>query len=430
MIRAVGEGKRSQFVHARRPAADGDPVRLLIVHPRDPAAPTIGGIQTFLRDFIKYAPPDFEITFVGVTRDAAVRPVGRWTALELHGHRVRFLAVGRADGSSRSPATPLWTAVGLARLWRALRVPGRILQVHRPYRRVMLDRHRGPTVQFIHLDLRDWPGPHFWPKLSTLYREFSDATLERMDRVLIVNETGAEFLRGEHPAIAERVDFLPVWYDADLFMPVPADERSGLRRDLGRRLGLDEGACETQRFVLMAVRLTEFKNPLLAIDTIAAVARRGRSDVQLVIAGSGELLDATRERAVALGIADRVHFLGDLPRDDLARVMQASDALLLAARSEGGGPRVVLEALACGLPVVSTTVVEVRRTVTSGVNGWLAADSSPDELAAGIDWVLAQEHGTLVNACVRASSPYTAERMLAGLYETYRSLGDRGLEPR
>lgn len=405
-------------------------MRLLIVHPRDPAAPTIGGIQTFLRDFIKYAPANFEISFVGVTRDTTARPVGRWTALDLYGHQVRFLAVGRADGSSRSTVTPLWSAVGLARMWRAMRVPDRILQVHRPYRRVMLDRHRGPTVQFIHLDLRDWPGPQGWPKLRSLYREFSDATLERMDRVLIVNETGAELLRSEHPRIADRVEFLPVWYDAGVFKPVPDDERSRLRADLAQRLGLDAAASDSQRFVLMAVRLTEIKKPLLAIDTLANLACRGRTDVQLVVAGSGELLDATRGGAAELGVADRVHFLGDVPREDLARVMQASDALLLTARSEGGGPRVVLEALACGLPVVSTTVVEVKRTVTSGVNGWLAADSTPDALAEGLDWVLAQEPGTLLKACVKAAGPYTAERMLGSLYETYRSLGDHGSEQR
>jgi glycosyltransferase involved in cell wall biosynthesis len=401
-------------------------VRLLIVHPRDPAAPTIGGIQTFLRDFIKYAPANFEISFVGVTRDTTARPVGRWTALDLYGHQVRFLAVGRADGSSRSTVTPLWSAVGLARMWRAMRVPDRILQVHRPYRRVMLDRHGGPTVQFIHLDLRDWPGPQGWPKLRSLYREFSDATLERMDRVLIVNETGAELLRHEHPRIADRVEFLPVWYDTDVFKPVPADERRRLRTDLAQRLGLDAATSGAYRFVLMAVRLTEIKKPLLAIDTLATLAGRGRSDVQLVIAGSGELLDAARARAAELGLADRVHFLGDVPREEVARVMQASDALLLTARSEGGGPRVVLEALACGLPVVSTTVVEVKRTVTSGVNGWLAAESTPDALAEGLEWVLAQELGTLVNACVQAAGPYTAERMLGGLYETYRSLGGGG----
>jgi len=406
-----------------------DPVRVLIVHPRDPAAPTIGGIQTFLSDFIKYAPPDFEISFVGTTRDAAARPVGRWQTLELHGHRVRFLAVARSGGTSRSPVMSFRSLVGLARLWQALRVPDRILQVHRPYRRFMLDRHRAPTVQFIHLDLRDWPGPQGWPKLRGLYREFSDATLERMDRVFIVNEAGAQMLRSDHPGMAERVEFLPVWYDEDVFMPATAQERDACRRELCARLGLDPAACPGQRLVLMAVRLTEIKKPLLAIDALSALARRGRNDVQLVVAGAGELLDEARAHAAALGVAERVSFLGDLPRGDLARVMQASDALLLTARSEGGGPRVVLEALACGLPVVSTTVVEVKRTVASGVNGWLVDEPTPDALAEGLDWVLSQPREPLAAAAIAAVAPFTAQRMLGGLYQTYRTIaaGARGV---
>src|SRR4051812_35889865 len=99
-----------------------DQVRVLIVHPRDPAAPTIGGIQTFLNDFIKYAPADFEISFAGTTRDRAARPIGRWLDLELHGRRIRFLAVGPSGGVSRSPAAFLRSVQGLARLWRAMHV--------------------------------------------------------------------------------------------------------------------------------------------------------------------------------------------------------------------------------------------------------------------------------------------------------------------
>src|SRR6476659_8791352 len=98
-----------------------DPVHVLIVHPRDPAAPTIGGIQTFLRDFIKYAPADFAISFVGTTRDAQARPVGHWMTLDISGRPIRFLAVGESSGFSRSPVPLLRTLKGLARLWQALR---------------------------------------------------------------------------------------------------------------------------------------------------------------------------------------------------------------------------------------------------------------------------------------------------------------------
>jgi len=343
------------------------------------------------------------------------------------GKEIRFLAVGESTGLSRSPASLLRSLKGLARLWLALRVHDQILQVHRPYRPLVLNRHRAPIVQFIHLDLRDWPGPDGWPKLRSLYRQFSDTTLEKMDRVFVVNEPGAVILRDEHPAVADRVEFLPVWYDEDVFHPATQPSREFLRAKLADELPLHAGAgtgeaATDQRFILVAARLTDIKKPLLAIETIAELARRGTTNAQLIVAGSGELLDDARACAAVLGVADRVHFVGDRPREQIAELMQASDALLLTARSEGGGPRVVVEALASGLPVVSTMVVEIRRTVTHRENGWLVDEATPALLADGLEWVLAQPHGQVAAKATPAAAPFTAERILAGLYETYRSL--------
>jgi glycosyltransferase involved in cell wall biosynthesis len=394
------------------------PVRVLIVHPRDPAAPTLGGIQTFLRDFIKYAPAEFEITFVGTTRDEVARPVGRWMTLDLYGRKVKFLAVGTNAGVPRSPAAIARSIKGLARLWRTLAVDGRVLQVHRPYRSFVLNHHRGPIVQFIHLDLRDWPGPQGWPKLKGLYREFSDEELERMDRVYIVNESGALMLREQHPTMADRVEFLPVWFDATVFHPVDAADRERLRAELAERLCIRREARKF-RFILSAGRLTEIKKPLMAIETLATL---GDDRAHLVVAGSGELDADLTTRAAELGVSQRVHVLGDRPREEIAQLMQASDALLLTARSEGGGPRVVLEALACGLPVVSTSVVEIHRTVASGVNGWLVDEASPEPLADGLKWVFSQPHEELARAAAAAVAPFTAARMLEGLFADYRAL--------
>ena len=113
-------------------------MRVLIVHPRDPAAPTLGGIQTFLRDFIKYAPADFEISFVGTTRDPVARPVGKWLALHVHERAIRFLAVGPSSGVARSLPTFVRSLRGVALLWRALGAGNEILQhlrqpFHRPF---------------------------------------------------------------------------------------------------------------------------------------------------------------------------------------------------------------------------------------------------------------------------------------------------------
>ena len=110
-----------------------------------------------------------------------------------------------------------------------------------------------------------------------------------MDRVFIVNEAGAVTLRTDHPSIAERVEFLPVWYRHGGVPSVSDDTRAELRGELLERLGMDATSAADRCFVLLAVRLTEIKKPLLAIETIAELVRRGRTDVDLVIAGSGEL---------------------------------------------------------------------------------------------------------------------------------------------
>lgn len=282
--------------------------------------------------------------------------------------------------------------------------------------------HRGPAVQLVHLDIRDWPGPSGWPKLQSLYREFSDAALERMERVFVVNEPGAAMLRAAHPQIAERIEFLPVWYDDEVFQPVDTPRRQELRTALAARLGLDPSAAETDSFILLAVRLTEIKKPLLAVEAVATLIQTKRPTARLIVAGAGELREDVDKRAAELGIADRVHLLGDRPRGEVAQLMQASDSLLLTARSEGGGPRVVLEALACGLPVVSTSVVEVRRTVSSGRNGWLVDEATPDALAEGLEWALIQPREKVARAAIEAAKPFTARQILAHVYDTYRIL--------
>src|SRR5688500_20397334 len=74
---ATASPPRRSVNRAVSTAAANAPVRVLILHPRDPAEPTVGGIQTFLLDFIKYAPPDFEATFAGTTPDRRARRTAR-----------------------------------------------------------------------------------------------------------------------------------------------------------------------------------------------------------------------------------------------------------------------------------------------------------------------------------------------------------------
>ncbi|MEO6055542.1 MAG: glycosyltransferase family 4 protein, partial [Gemmatimonadales bacterium] len=89
---------------------------------------------------------------------------------------------------------------------------------------------------------------------------------------------------------------------------------------------------------------------------------------QLDLIGDGPLLDATRQMADALGIADRVHFLGQ--RGDVAARLAQSQVYVLSSNWEGF-PRSILEAMRAGLPVVASDVAGVSESVADGVTGYV-----------------------------------------------------------
>jgi glycosyltransferase involved in cell wall biosynthesis len=142
----------------------------------------------------------------------------------------------------------------------------------------------------------------------------------------------------------------------------------------------------------------------------------------LIVCGDGEYLQRMRVRAAETGISERTSFIGEQTRASVAELMQAADVLLVSSIAEGGGPRVVLEALGSGLPVVSTVAGEVRRAVTTQVNGWLAEDRSPASLADGLRWVLGRPRDEMSHAALEYARPFVASVVLQQLYDAYRDL--------
>jgi glycosyltransferase involved in cell wall biosynthesis len=395
-------------------AATGSSVRVLIVHPRDLGAPTAGGIQTFLHDFVKFSPADFDITLAGVTSDERARPVGRTTRVAIAGRVATMLPLSPAGRLPLNPVKWLPMVLAQARLRARLLDRRTVVQTHRPFKAFVLAGQRGPRIQFVHLDLGSGPAAAAWPRLGRLYRPFSDPALTRMARVYVVSERGAKLLRRDHPRLADRVEFLPVWYDPALYHAAATPERNALRIALAGELGL---TADTDRLVLWAGRLDAGKDPLIALDTLTAMP----ANVHLLIAGDGELR-AELLRRIGTAATRRVHLLGDVARERLASLMRAADCLLLTSHREGGGPRVVVEALASGLPVVATDVGEVRRTVTDGVNGRVVTTRDAAALAEALAWALAQPRAVMAEAATAAAAPFTAERVLGPVYATYRSL--------
>jgi len=76
---------------------------LTIFYQFNPWSPTIGGIQTIIRTFIKYAPSEFEVRLVG-TEDEPQLPIGNWRSGEIAGREIQFLALFRLKNDNFSNA--------------------------------------------------------------------------------------------------------------------------------------------------------------------------------------------------------------------------------------------------------------------------------------------------------------------------------------
>lgn len=170
--------------------------------------------------------------------------------------------------------------------------------------------------------------------------------LQQADRVFAVSESLRQLALSLGVA-PERTRVVGNGVDLERFHPI---DRARARAVLG--LPLDAP-------VLVSVGgLCERKGFHRVIECLPALHAQGMLARLLVVGGGGpegDMTDQLRSQVRDLGLAERVHFTGPVPQQDLHRVLSAADVFVLATRNEGWA-NVFLEAMACGLPVVTTSV--------------------------------------------------------------------------
>lgn len=144
----------------------------------------------------------------------------------------------------------------------------------------------------------------------------------------------------------------------------------------------------TSGLVLASVgRLVELKGHDLVIRSMSLMP-----DAILAIAGEGPERKRLETLARAIGVADRVRFVGQLSQRELVAVYRGADALVLASRHEGW-PNVLLEAMSCGCPVVAANLDGILEIVRSENAGVIIGERSPEGIAAAVGRLLAQYPG-------------------------------------
>lgn len=160
---------------------------------------------------------------------------------------------------------------------------------------------------------------------------------------------------------AEKITVLSNGVDLDRFAPL---DRTSIRAQLGL-----EGTVW-----LTVGHLIELKGVNIVIEALARVP-----DITLLIAGDGPQQRKLRQLVRHLRLDARVRFLGAISHAKLSDYYNAADAMVLASSREGM-PNVLLEAMACGTPVLATAVGGTPELITTPEAGELMRERNPDAL--------------------------------------------------
>jgi glycosyltransferase involved in cell wall biosynthesis len=397
--------------------------QICLIHPFDPRGEKVGGLETYIRDFITFHPADTDILFIGVD-SAGDLALGQIHSLSFRGRSFDFLPILHySDEQAREAARSIRTSLTgqffmallrhfrqIARLIRARRCSVDLRRVEFSWLPAVL---RLPFVQMLHGEGA--------PKLQmdSLLRKYSFVhnTGERFavamsEKFLCVNPFITERLQRTYPRRKDKIDTLWTWVNTDIFKPQPMP-----------------GSTSPFR-VVFAGRLDEFKDPPLMFRAIDRLRRRLKGAVAFDYIGTS---DPNRFPEFA-GIEDITVRHGFKDAAGMAATLARAHAGILTSEFEGM-PRFVLETLAVGRPVVAMHLPQLEPVIHHGASGFLvtragATDDMAEALADRfLDVRNAIDAGELDPADIAdAITPFTPGTQLARVFRYHQEIQDaRGM---
>lgn len=204
-----------------------------------------------------------------------------------------------------------------------------------------------------------------------------------------------------------------VGVDTERFKPMKSGDKRKLREDLGYK--------SSDFLLFYAAEFNKNKNQQFLIKALAEI-KGSIPNAKLLLAGEGILRNSCRDLSVKLGVENMVEFLGY--RNDIEKTLPICDVAVASSLREGL-PVNILEAMACGLPVVATENRGHSELVENQSNGWIVNTENSMDMANKLIQLATTKHllKTLgENGRERISRTYSVQKIVvekARIYERY-----------
>jgi glycosyltransferase involved in cell wall biosynthesis len=391
--------------------------RICLLHPFDPRGSKVGGLETYIRDFIGFHPPDVDVLLIGVDSRGDLA-LGQVHPTEFRGRRFDFLPILHySDERAREAAKTLRESITLQFFAALLRRFGTVARAIRA-RPCSLDLRRVeyawvpvtlgvPFIQMLHGEgAPKLQMDSLLKKYRFVHQLGERFAMASCRKFLCVNPFITERLQQAYPRHRDKIDTLWTWANTDIFRPQPMPDADGAFR------------------IAFAGRLDEFKNPPLMFRVIAQLRRLLHDRVEFHYIGTS---DPGRFAEFA-AIADVTIRHGFKDAAGMAAALAQVHAGILTSEFEGM-PRCVLETLAVGRPVVAMHLPQLDVVIRDGESGYIVRrGGSPETLVDALaEKFLAvrqaiQRDRIDPQAVARVVEPFTPRTQLARVFHFHREI--------
>jgi len=201
---------------------------------------------------------------------------------------------------------------------------------------------------------------------------------EACDHIVVSSQSEKQFFIQDWHVPVHNISIVPCGVDLKLFRPIK-------KADARRRLNLDEN----NSIILFVGRFVPIKGLDRLITALGYLPEK--SPWRLLLVGGDDVITPAYQSCLKkieeLNLKDRINLTGRITQEELLFFYNAADVLALPSHHESFG-LVPLEALACGIPVVSTRVGATETIIKNGINGWIVNTEDPRSFAQHIEKTL------------------------------------------